>query len=237
MKSIKNVFVIAAVVASSLSGNVQAQYASVESDKAAKESAKTQLVDEARQKLIGKRFWIEPNPEAIQRKKFTEQFDELRSYKDVKFVVTEPVSFVISGYKRWHMSQYVEVTFDDGKVAYLPEGNMFSYDPKKYEIFDDIYTPTEAKVDYKEYILPMSPADLRLALAKQKKKAAAAAAAWKARGGVSIGMTAEQVRQSNWGRPTSINRTSGAYGVHEQWVYGGRNYIYFENGRVSSIQN
>jgi hypothetical protein len=83
----------------------------------------------------------------------------------------------------------------------------------------------------------MSPSDLKAALAKKRSKDAAAAAAWKARGGVSIGMTADQVRKSNWGRPSSINRSIGAYGVHEQWIYGGGNYIYLENGRVTSIQN
>ncbi|WP_180287760.1 hypothetical protein [Janthinobacterium sp. 35] len=50
-------------------------------------------------------------------------------------------------------------------------------------------------------------------------------------------MTAKQVRASNWGGPESVNRSTGTYGVHEQWVYGGGNYIYLENGVVTSIQN
>jgi hypothetical protein len=53
--------------------------------------------------------------------------------------------------------------------------------------------------------------------------------------GVSIGMTGEQVRKSSWGRPKSINETITARGKHEQWVYGG-NYLYFENGVLTSIQ-
>lgn len=55
--------------------------------------------------------------------------------------------------------------------------------------------------------------------------------------GVSIGMSQEEVRASSWGRPQSVNKTTGVYGVHEQWVYGGRNYLYFENGRLTTIQN
>lgn len=56
------------------------------------------------------------------------------------------------------------------------------------------------------------------------------------RGQVMIGMTAEQCRAS-WGRPRDINRSTGTWGVHEQWCYGGRNYLYFEDGILTSIQN
>jgi len=55
--------------------------------------------------------------------------------------------------------------------------------------------------------------------------------------GVRIGMTQEQVRQSSWGNPKNINRTTGSYGTHEQWVYGGNNYLYFDNGILTTIQN
>jgi hypothetical protein len=53
--------------------------------------------------------------------------------------------------------------------------------------------------------------------------------------GVSIGMTAEQVRKSSWGKPKSINETITAGGKHEQWAYGGE-YLYLENGVLTSIQ-
>ena len=50
------------------------------------------------------------------------------------------------------------------------------------------------------------------------------------------GMTAEQCRAS-WGRPRDINRTTGSFGEHEQWVYDGYNYLYFEDGILTTIQN
>jgi hypothetical protein len=53
--------------------------------------------------------------------------------------------------------------------------------------------------------------------------------------GVSIGMTAEDVRNSSWGKPKSINETITTRGKHEQWVYGG-GYLYLENGVLTSIQ-
>lgn len=50
-----------------------------------------------------------------------------------------------------------------------------------------------------------------------------------------IGMTASEVRSSNWGSPSDINKTTTAYGVSEQWVYSNFKYIYLEDGIVTSI--
>lgn len=55
-------------------------------------------------------------------------------------------------------------------------------------------------------------------------------------GRVQIGMSREMCREA-WGSPDDINRSSGSWGVHEQWVYGLGSYLYFENGKLSSIQN
>jgi hypothetical protein len=56
--------------------------------------------------------------------------------------------------------------------------------------------------------------------------------------GVRIGMTPDDViHRSSWGKPRSINRTTNRYGVSEQWVYGYGDYLYFENGKLSTIQN
>jgi hypothetical protein len=54
--------------------------------------------------------------------------------------------------------------------------------------------------------------------------------------GIRIGMTADEVLMSNWGKPERINRTVHRRTVSEQWVYGGSNYVYLENGVVTSIQ-
>jgi hypothetical protein len=53
---------------------------------------------------------------------------------------------------------------------------------------------------------------------------------------VRVGMTKQQCKLS-WGEPESINKTSGSWGVHEQWVYSSSSYLYFDNGILSSIQN
>lgn len=59
----------------------------------------------------------------------------------------------------------------------------------------------------------------------------------KGKSGVSIGMTKADVLASSWGKPQRINKTTNAYGTHEQWVYGNGNYLYFENGLLTTIQN
>ena len=55
--------------------------------------------------------------------------------------------------------------------------------------------------------------------------------------GVVIGMSKQDVLDSSWGKPQKINRTTTSYGVHEQWVYNGYNYLYFEDDKLVSIQN
>ncbi len=55
--------------------------------------------------------------------------------------------------------------------------------------------------------------------------------------GVAIGMTKEQVLGSMWGKPRRVHSTTNAFGTREQWVYGDGNYLYFQDGILTSIQN
>lgn len=50
-----------------------------------------------------------------------------------------------------------------------------------------------------------------------------------------IGMTADEVLQSTWGKPEDINKSTYAWGVEEQWCYSNYRYIFFEDGFVTSI--
>jgi len=52
-----------------------------------------------------------------------------------------------------------------------------------------------------------------------------------------IGMTVLQVETSTWGDPQSKNISQNAYGTTEQWCYPNYQYIYFDNGIVTSIQS
>jgi hypothetical protein len=53
---------------------------------------------------------------------------------------------------------------------------------------------------------------------------------------VHIGMTKDQAIAA-WGRPNDINKTITAVVTSEQWVYGQRSYLYFDNGVLTAIQN
>lgn len=60
-------------------------------------------------------------------------------------------------------------------------------------------------------------------------------------GQIDIGMTKEMCREA-MGKPTTINTTRTAYGTQEQWVYESKydyktTYIYFENGKITAIQD
>lgn len=55
--------------------------------------------------------------------------------------------------------------------------------------------------------------------------------------GVQIGMSAEDVIASSWGKPQSVNTTTTARGSREQWVYGNRSYLYFVDKTLTTIQN
>ena len=54
-------------------------------------------------------------------------------------------------------------------------------------------------------------------------------------GRIRIGMSKDACTLS-WGEPDDINTTTGSWGVHEQWVYPKNRYVYFENGKLSAIQ-
>jgi hypothetical protein len=55
------------------------------------------------------------------------------------------------------------------------------------------------------------------------------------KGIISIGMSKNAARLS-WGEPEKINATTTKYGLHEQWIYKGHQYVYFENDVLTSIQ-
>lgn len=53
---------------------------------------------------------------------------------------------------------------------------------------------------------------------------------------VQLGMTSEMCEIA-WGKPDRINSTTSVWGTSEQWVYDSGSYLYFNNGKLTSIQN
>lgn len=56
-----------------------------------------------------------------------------------------------------------------------------------------------------------------------------------AKGKIQIGFTEAQVTAA-WGRPERKNVTTHANHVSEQWVYGSGNYVYFDEGIMTTVQ-
>ena len=92
-------------------------------------------------------------------------------------------------------------------------------EPKSIAFLDTLRKKNQAELDAKVVA--------RMKAEKAEKK----------REGVRVGMSAQDVFDSSWGKPQKVNRTIGSYGVHEQWVYGGGSYLYFEKGILRTIQN
>jgi hypothetical protein len=56
-------------------------------------------------------------------------------------------------------------------------------------------------------------------------------------GPASIGMTPKEAIHTSWCFPGKKNTTETAGHIREQWVYPGRGYLYFDNDRLTAIQN
>jgi hypothetical protein len=52
-----------------------------------------------------------------------------------------------------------------------------------------------------------------------------------------LGMTTKEAIHTSWCFPDKQNTTETAEHIREQWVYPGRGYLYFDNDRLTGIQN
>lgn len=63
------------------------------------------------------------------------------------------------------------------------------------------------------------------------------ASVWKTiqNGSVIIGWS-KKLCELSWGEPERINKTTNMYGTTEQWVYSHGGYLYFTNGKLTTVQ-
>ena len=107
---------------------------------------------------------------------------------------------------------------------HIKENDYSAYYVGSEEDFIKNYGDKELKNIYDQY------------LKKQKANKEAEEKAKKKQQGVRIGMSKQDVLDSSWGKPTKINKSVYSWGTKEQWVYPNYNYLYFENGKLTSIQ-
>ncbi len=263
--SLREIALLVGVVGSITgSQHALAQYATA-AEIAAREMAERAEKELAfKNELVGKTLWVVPSSASVSSvymfcKDPKEVFETLCSEA---FFPTRPTNFqvqeLVTG-KNWkgYPSYAYKVRFEDGLEAFISAfalGDTWAW--RAHRLSNKL---RDVESNYNNMFFTESPDAIRAAAAqavaeakekeqneqkvlaeaevRREKARLAAAKDAKRRGGVHIGMSAKQVRASNWGAPYSVNRTTTATGVSEQWVYGGNSYLYFQNGRLTAIQN
>lgn len=123
----------------------------------------------------------------------------------------------------------------------VPLGNL------NYQVCTDLGTPdmvcadagSEQQMRESAYVIATKRREAERAEddARQLARESACAKAGNKYGVVRIGMGSAAVKRCGWGEPMEVNRTTTARGVSEQWVYPDHAYLYFENGRLTAIQD
>ncbi len=151
---------------------------------------------------------------------------------------------LIASQKYWEAALTVrvcaEALADPGLRALVSDAEIKSH----LRSIDDPKTPARDKIRAIEMLARDYPekgkqyeSRIPNLLAQADRKERADQSAIKKREGVHLGMNQEDVLASSWGKPQYVNRTTFASGTREQWVYDGRNYLYFENGKLTAFQN
>ena len=138
----------------------------------------------------------------------------------VSFLPTDSVK-LLELYDTW----YWKVDYK-GRIGYISDRDLTK---------DSVYHKILATKKPIKFIDNTQIAEDKAELAVMTKKYGASWATLIVAEKIKIGMTKAMVKDS-WGEPEDINRTVGSWGVHEQWVYGS-NYLYFENGKLTSWQD
>ena len=189
------------------------------------------------------------------------RFRQKMGFPSLNFVVVgyyEKMKSLMKGnklvYKNWAAAMYPIYSLQDGKETRqaIPNNTIFEcrdvtfleneYYSMVYILHNDTYGDFFAKeygfktlfITYDKYLAEQRADQQR------KKKLIAKYGQRNGQlvfdGKVRIGFSKAMCKEA-WGEPDDINTTTGSWGVHEQWVYRDGSYLYFENGKLTSIQN
>lgn len=182
------------------------------------------------------------------------KIDSTPAKEEMKFCISNKDELIAKANILFNDKKYSEVLSDVSKCLYWLDGDvtlqtlanksrgkleeikladipLTNYGERLFVIRGAIAADASLKQKYASELVKLENKE-KSQVAAEKRAAAMA----KRKEGVHIGMSAEDVLASQWGKPRSVNRTTASYGVHEQWVYGG-GYLYFENGKLTTIQN
>ena len=145
-------------------------------------------------------------------------------------------------YRVWSTRRTADQSFDEALRSYAPflvQGKKQCEEARRADASIEA-TDAAARAQSESDDRRRATAEARAAEAQRRKTADQKAArdAQAAKPGVRIGMTEREViNGTNWGRPLERRRTTTAGGTREQWIYGSGNYLYFDNGRLTAIQD
>jgi hypothetical protein len=131
---------------------------------------------------------------------------------------------------------WFRVRFDSGRIAYLNADTLRAYlfVPLRYEsgqldtsrpIYELFFHERPATAIARVYE----------SIAERRNEADRSEAARASRGGIRIGMTKREVRDSAWGAPDRVRSVSGFGPPREEWIYPGGDSVLFEYGRVVAV--
>lgn len=167
----------------------------------------------ARSLFAGKTFWYESD-QLVSYDEATDEYSSIdrKKWSPIEIVGVEPAPSHLTG------NAIVLLRTPAGEYGFTDvvlSGTNISARLRIYNRFQDRFLVEDPRIIY-------SWSDRVWSAIEQEK--------------VFIGMTAEQARMS-WGDPKDINRTKTAAGSSEQWVYSSGSYLYFKNGKLTTIQN
>jgi hypothetical protein len=137
---------------------------------------------------------------------------------------------------------WLKIKFESGKTAYIsPQDfteNRYREDRVSVALYGIDYALSNSGWIFELY--PEGVLDRRRAQLERDQPARAQEQLEKERAVrgslLYVGMTTQQVLNSSWGRPDSVNIVSDGSRTLEQWTYGAGNTLYFDRGRLRSFQ-
>jgi hypothetical protein len=169
-------------------------------------------IDYARDHYVGKTLWLR-NPEADTYDAATQktEYFKVKNLQPVKVI-----DIVLSDTEGWPLRFILEDKQKRQffKVAKLSGANSDPILKSAYR-FNDVFFTEDPRKKYTW--------DESIFAALENGK-------------LFVGMSQEQARIS-WGNPIEINRTISGNRAVEQWVYGGKRYVYFDDDKLTSIQD
>lgn len=200
--------------------------------------------------LVGQSLWLVPNTLGKMRIGFAKSFERKDLKKSARLYPTSvqkiQIAEKIPPSQNTGFKGFYRVKFADGSSGFLEavtiEISLSEYTTDSITKQNvnlarrDLFDTWKWGAMFPEKFFKEDPAELKSKIASVDSANQKAKTARHARGGVSVGMTKDQVLASSWGKPSHVNETITTGIVSEQWVYPGNNSLYFDNGVLTAIQ-